>query len=385
MRILIVGGGIAGLTLAALIRQRDQEPLVVEKVGEYRPESGYLLGLWPLGSRVLRGLHLTEHYRASSAGWDRYELHDERGNLLKGYRVGDWIGRYGDARMIMRSDLLELLRSSGGGIPVAMGTTVERLEQRTGEGLVRARLSNGAEGEFDLVVGADGIHSLTRTLLFGAVPLARTGLTLWSWWFNGEGYPREAVREVWGSRGKFFGVYPAKGCVACAAVLPEGARPRSEIIEGRRALLRERFADFGGALVRGTLDRLGEVSAIDRTALADVKLRRWYKGRVLLIGDAAAAFLPTAGVGASMAMESAAVLADELSRADAAHVPEALRLFVKRRRRRVDTIQAASRHLLTLAAGIEAPAAVAARDAVLRLTPERLVSWEIARSMGQLL
>lgn len=82
--------------------------------------------------------------------------------------------------------------------------------------------------------------------------------------------------------------------------------------------------------------------------LSDVRSTDWQRGRVVLLGDAAAAFLPTAGIGASMAMESAAVLADELSRTDARFVEHALTLYVKRRRERVEAIQDDSRQLARL-------------------------------------
>ncbi|MCH5373116.1 MAG: FAD-dependent monooxygenase [Planctomycetes bacterium] len=79
--------------------------------------------------------------------------------------------------------------------------------------------------------------------------------------------------------------------------------------------------------------------------LSDVRARDWVSGRVVLLGDAAAGFLPTAGIGGSMAMESAAVLADELSRTNARFVEQALSLFVQRRKKRVEQIQKASRRL----------------------------------------
>ena len=65
--------------------------------------------------------------------------------------------------------------------------------------------------------------------------------------------------------------------------------------------------------------------------MSDVRARSWVQGRVALVGDAVAAFLPTAGVGASMALESAAVLADELSHTDAVHLPNALDPYYNRR------------------------------------------------------
>lgn len=78
---------------------------------------------------------------------------------------------------------------------------------------------------------------------------------------------------------------------------------------------------------------------------ATVHAMKRARGRTTLVGDAAAAFLPTASVGASMALESAAVLADELSRTDPAYVPNALALYERRRRTRVEAAQTQSRHL----------------------------------------
>ena len=82
--------------------------------------------------------------------------------------------------------------------------------------------------------------------------------------------------------------------------------------------------------------------------LVDIRADDWVAGRVVLIGDAADAFLPTAGIGASMAMLSAAALADELSRTDAAHLPAALRLYQRRQQPKVVAAQQNSRTLAHL-------------------------------------
>jgi 2-polyprenyl-6-methoxyphenol hydroxylase-like FAD-dependent oxidoreductase len=79
--------------------------------------------------------------------------------------------------------------------------------------------------------------------------------------------------------------------------------------------------------------------------MADIRSRVWWRGRTVLLGDAAAAFLPTAGVGASVAMDSAAALSDELARADAAHLEFALSLYEKRQRNRAERAQKNSRDL----------------------------------------
>lgn len=107
----------------------------------------------------------------------------------------------------------------------------------------------------------------------------------------------------------------------------------------------------------------------------DLKLPQWRRGRIVLIGDASAAILPTAGVGASMAMESAAVLADELSRADSQVLERSLERFIARRRARVDRVQDASRTLARYAI-VGHPVAATLRDLIVRAySQRRMEQW----------
>ncbi|HZY61615.1 MAG TPA: FAD-dependent monooxygenase, partial [Edaphobacter sp.] len=101
----------------------------------------------------------------------------------------------------------------------------------------------------------------------------------------------------------------------------------------------------------------------------DVRMSRWTKGRVALVGDAAHALLPSAGVGASMAIESAYVLADELSRAPSGRIPDALRRYEQRRRARADRVQRQSRQLMWMIRPRN-PIVTGVRDAVMRMVPE---------------
>ena len=339
MRILIVGGGIAGLTLAALLRQRGIHPQVVEKSQGYGG-TGYVLTLWPVGSRILKGLGLYEPFYARSQPLRHYAACDEGGRVLRPFDFTAISARYGPVLGVRRSDLIDILRHGCGDLPIRLGTTITSL-QPEGDA-VRATFADHTTQTFDLVVGCDGIHSRTRELVFGDVPLTYVGWTGWAWWLDPSLSNPETITEYW-SAGRFLGLYPAKEALCCFCALPV-PQHAPDPAEGRPTKLRRGFKGLGG-LAPKALEQLPPGEQIWHDDFCDVWMPTWARGRVLLIGDAGAAILPTAGIGASMAMESAAALADELSRADAASVDLAVRLFVKRRRRRVDAVQAVSRRL----------------------------------------
>jgi 2-polyprenyl-6-methoxyphenol hydroxylase-like FAD-dependent oxidoreductase len=339
VRTLIVGGGIAGLTLAALLRQRGQRPVVVEKAPGYGGV-GYVLGLWPVGGRVLHGLGLFPSLLARGVPVARYLARDGHDRVLRAYDFTGFAARYGPVVGVRRSELIEVLREGCRDLDLRFGLTVGQLRDAGGQ--VEVTFSDGGTQAFDLVVGCDGLRSQTRELVFGRVPLRPLGWAGWAWWVDPPLCPPDAVTEYWGV-GRFLGLYPGKDCLCCFCGLPSGpATPDPP--EGRRARLREAFAGLGGPVPR-VLDCLPEGADVWHDDLLDLEMASWSRGRAVLVGDASAAILPTAGLGASMAMESAAVLADELSRADAGSVPLALRLFERRRRSRVARVQAESRRL----------------------------------------
>jgi 2-polyprenyl-6-methoxyphenol hydroxylase-like FAD-dependent oxidoreductase len=364
-RILIVGGGIAGLTLAAALRRRQIEPTVVEKVPRYG-DVGYLIGLWPMGRRVLDRLDLGRRFGELTVPVNNYVIHTDGGRRLRrfdfGRRLGDDV-----PRVLKRADLLDLLRSYDHGIEVRMACTVDEVEQT--DQVVRIRFNDGESAEYDLVVGADGIGSQLRRLVAGEVSMRSTGLRLWSWWAPDiETDVVDAVHEFWGLR-RFFAYNPTTGPLGCAAVLPVNGAPANP------AEMKTRLAGIAGRADR-ILDSLDKVTHLERFDLDDLRMANWVFGRIVLIGDAAAAFLPSAAVGASMAMESAQVLAEELTGVDSAGIPGALQRYVRRRRARVDTIQGWSRSLAPFMIP-RTRMGYLARNVALRVVPKRFVTDEI--------
>lgn len=326
MRILIVGGGIAGLTLAAKLQQQGRTPVVVEKAHEYA-DVGYGIGLYPLGSCVLHGLGVYGDLVERGLEVKHYEIADHVGEILQSLDMSVITDEIGPMFMLARSALIDILRKACGDLPIRMGTTVPAIEHRGDT--VHATFSDGTADEFDLVVSCDGIHSDVRRQIFGAGQKFDSGWTCWTWWGSGELFPPEMVREYWG-RGWFFGGYPAPGRRMYCAGLPtktvgDQHAPQEVVHDALNTHLAELIANDPAVA-----QAIADAPKLFTWPMYDVRMDHWINGRVVLCGDSGMAFLPTAGVGASNALRSASALADELSRADAQLVPLALELYEKR-------------------------------------------------------
>lgn len=345
MRILIVGAGIAGLTLTALLNKRGINPRVIEKAAHFS-KIGYMLGIYPFGSNILHGLNCYDTFLKESAPVREYEAYALSGKLLKSLSLAALSQGYGQYQTISRYQLLDILTNACNS-EVEFDTTITSLTQTPNE--VEVTFNDGSQATFDLIIGADGIHSSVREMILtsGEVNTYDTGWGGWVWWSECNDYPKELIREYWGT-GSFFGIYPVQGKLGLIAALPrreahvalDTLSPKEFILNTFLDLSKQHQAFFEA--IPSDKEKLFFWPLYDKQAA------RWNNGRVLLLGDSACAFLPTAGVGASMAMGSAAVLNDILSRTDATTLPKAIEFFVKRRKKRVELAQADSRRLAKL-------------------------------------
>lgn len=365
MRVLIIGGGIAGLTLAGLLQQRGFKPRVVERIPEYG-KVGYIIVLWPSGGRVLKGLGLYRDLIDTGLPFSTYNVWNEKGEMLRSYSVDEVSEKYGPMISIYRSELINILRKNINPESLTMGVTVEKIHQTPDEAIVA--FSDGSEESFDLVVGCDGVRSKTRSLVFGDVPLSYSGMRGWSFWLKSGISKSAQIAEYWGT-GKFLGIWPTRNRLSVFTCIrsPKGT---PETIENRLDHIRQHFSEFGG-IVPEVLAGLEDPSDIFHDEYCDLRMDEWYKGRVVLVGDSAHAVLPTAGGGVSMAIESAAVLADELSRADSKYISQALEAYVVRRRPRVNKVQDQSR-MMGKVAFADSHAVSILRNLVMRFYSSRL-------------
>ena len=377
MRILIVGAGIAGLTLSALLRQKGIKPLLVDRAPDFA-QSGYMLGLFPMGNRVLHGLGAFDAFVRRSEPMDTYAMCNGHGETMQTFDIASALGKFGVTRQLSRAALLEILREAAPDVLLRMDTRVSELREQGEE--VEAFAGQESLGRFDLVVGADGIHSAVRRHVSGDVEMRPSGWSAWVWWAPAEAAPHKLVTEYWGA-GRFVGVYPVgeKIGVIAAGPIDEIGHDR---IGGSGAKLAELFSAYKG-IARAPF---AAMPANDKDMffwnLEDCRAPHWSKGRVALMGDSACAFLPTAGVGASMAMESAAVLADELGRTDARGMALALQHYETRRRKRAEGAQTASRRIATLMFVKSTPVAWG-RDQLMKFYSIEEFAKEIEKSLRE--
>jgi len=340
LRILIIGAGVAGITLAALLRRHGLHPVVIERM-RTMAHPGYMLALMPIVDPVFDDLGIRDEYLAHSSPLRHYSFHSHQGKRLRTDDLGALLSTHGHYQGIERGTLIDLL--STGGIPVSYGTTIDRISFGGGESKVRFAHSDDT-ASFDLVVAADGIHSRTRDLLpIGKVEEVDTGWGGWVSWCDPFG-DSTAGEEVWGD-GFFLGVYPVKdrlgvflgGPTDATAV---GAATFSERVRAAAPAMTDRL--------QTALDAVADDADPYFWPLTDVRAERWVVPGAVLLGDAASGFLPTAGVGAAMAMESAWMLGRMLTCADRTTSAEVLAEWERTEKPRVEAAQSNSRMLARL-------------------------------------
>lgn len=331
------------MTLAAKLLQQGRSPVVVEQSEDFT-DAGYSLGIYPLGSGVLHGLGAYDELLDRGEIAQTYAVVDAEGELLQDVDLSSFTGEIGPMVLISRTELIEILHDAAGGAEVRMGTTVTSIDQSDPRRVV-AGFSNGTSGEFDVVVACDGLRSRTREMVFSEEPdTFDTGWLLWAWWAPMPHWKRDTNLESWGT-GRFFGFYPTTDRVMCCVGMPADdftAAPQDLVVA--KVFLHEEFQEFIASDKRvGTA--IDDAEEFFEWPMLDTRAHEWVKGRVVLCGDSAVGFMPTAGAGANTAMHCAGSLADELSKVNGDIVPLGLSLYEKRCRKIVESNQKDSRKL----------------------------------------
>lgn len=361
-RVLVVGGGIGGLVLARALAQRGVTVELIERAPRLRAVgAGITLGANAM--RALGSLGIGERVAKRGRALAVMAIRDVRGRALAVTDMAALAARYGAAYAFDRGALHEALGEGLDGVAVRCGVSVIGIEQR-GDGVV-ASTSDGRVERYDAVIGADGLRSTVRGLVFGASEPVYAGYTCWRWVGPVAGGITEAV-EMWG-RGLRAGLVPlADGQVYVFLVAnAPGGTPR-EPARATVGYVRGLFAGFAGDVSRVLAAMGADDCSLLHHDIEEVVQRPWCRGAIGLLGDAAHAMTPNFGQGAAMAIEDAVVLARELVAHDDAEA--GLRAYELRRRPRVDALQRGARRFGAVAQW-QSPIAAWARDLVMRMLP----------------
>ncbi|GAC1454155.1 MAG: FAD-dependent oxidoreductase [Ktedonobacterales bacterium] len=334
-RILIVGGGIAGLSLATALHQRGYTAEMVERSPSWQAAGAGIL-LHANGIRVLRALGLGKAVEEAGAPIRRWEFFDQHGTQLCTTDLQQMWGDVGPCIGISRAALQRALIVGATPVPTRLGVSIASLTQE--QNRVSVSFSDGSSTEYDLVVGADGIYSSVRELAICATPPLYAGTMIWRSLVSTRPRGVSHLIILMGD-GCYFGLVPMGDGHTYGFGAVGGPRC-ADPLEGRLERFRDRFAGFGGP-VAAYLDALVCDEQLHVGPMEWMDLDHWHAGRVVLVGDAAHAGPPNMAQGGCMAMEDALVLAEELGSADT--VETGLASYVARRRPRADWVQEQSR------------------------------------------
>lgn len=307
-RVLIVGGGIAGMSLGIRLGEAGQATTLIDSDAEWRALGTGITITGPT-FRAFRALGVEDEVRAAGATNNQVKIFEPSGKFIAAIGPPKTDPPLPNNGGILRPVLHKILsrRTLDSGVDVRLGVRVDAVSDRGKE--VEVQFSDGGRGVYDLVVGADGAFSQLRSRVFPELSEPS---------YTGQGCFRHLTRkppEI-DSLHMFVGGPVKTGVTPCSpdqmylfcnAPMPDN--PRWDSSEDWRVLKRL-LAGFGGVVgqVRGNL---GPTSNIVYRPLENFLLPDpWYRGRVLLIGDAAHATTPHLAAGAMMAVEDALVLSE---------------------------------------------------------------------------
>ncbi|HEV2097350.1 MAG TPA: FAD-binding domain, partial [Stellaceae bacterium] len=313
-RILICGAGIAGPTLAYWLRHYGFEPTLIERSPALRT-GGYIIDFWGRGFEVAEKMGLAPGLRRDGYAIDEVRIVNDCGQRSGGFRVRALQPTLGSYVSILRSDLSKLIyQSLDGAVRTIFGDTIRTIQQD--EGGVRVSFEHAPAERFDLLIGAGGLHSPVRGLVFGPQGRYEKHLGYYAASFSAAGYPHQDERAYvsYAAPGRQVSRYSLRGDrTAFFFVFASDTKLQvsPHDLGTQKRVLRERFERDGWECPE-ILAALESCSDLYFDAVSQIRMERWSERRVALVGDAC--FCPSllAGQGSALAMTAAYILAGEL-------------------------------------------------------------------------
>lgn len=334
MRVLISGAGVAGLTVAYWLKSYGFTPTIVERAPTLLT-GGYKIDVRGSALQVLRRMGIYHAVFEASTDMQCALLVDKDGKVINKMTGNEFGHRVGGDLEIIRGNLCQILMDQLLDVEFIFGDSIQEISQSSDR--VQVKFQKNKSREFDLVIGADGLHSNVRRLVFGDESRFFRELGLYLCVFTVPNYLNldrseiqyselGRVAALWSSHGEIN----AKACFGFVAKQPIDLH---DIVEQQRSL-KTAYEGINWEVPK-LLEMMPDAPDFYFDVAAQICMDRWSQGRVVLLGDAAYCASPMSGQGTSLALIGAYVLAGELAAAKGVYQPafdqyeEALRPFIK--------------------------------------------------------
>ncbi len=319
VKVLIVGAGIAGPTLAYWLLRAGHQVTLVERAPELR-RGGYLVDFWGAGFDVADRMGIVPELRRRGYVMTEGRSVDRDGRRTASIKPSTIMGSMERYVSIARSDLAGAIYDAlEGAAELIVDDTVRALDDDGAR--VRVTFESGSSRDFDLVVGADGLHSQVRRLAFGPDEQFERYQNMVVSVFDVAGYrPRDELVAMMHAEVGFQAVRVSLRddlTMVVFTVRHDGRVPLDSVAD-QQELLRERLAGAGWE-TPALVEAMPQATSFYFDAVSQIQMSSWTRGRVALVGDAAACPSLLAGQGSALAMIESYVLAAELVRADGDH------------------------------------------------------------------
>ena len=314
MKILVSGGGIAGLACALEFGSRGHDVAVIERAPHLRL-TGTPIDIRGDAIEAVHQMGLLKRIQARRVRMsEQTQFVDKHGKPIAPMPIAE-IGDSDDDIEILREDLMTILADAvSDTATIRFDDSIKALADNDGH--VDAQFASGRTGRYDLVVGADGQYSAVRRLVFGPDEHHLRHLGVYFALADLPGEPHtEGTNSIYNVPGRMAGVFRYGGKAAAVFEFRSESRDYDpDDVDNKKQILFDAFADYPSWRIPELLEAARVDPAFYFSAASQVHLTSWHRGRVVLVGDAGycAAFL--SGRGTSLALTGARILAEELDR-----------------------------------------------------------------------